>query len=529
MGGQEELKGPDLGQDGIAATALADGAMLEGHVDGVAVLLARRGAKVFAIGARCTHYGAPLADGAMSGELVRCPWHHAAFDLRTGAAVAPPALDPVTCWNVDQRGGRIFVAGKQHPQTAQRLTGDAPRRIVVLGAGAAGACAVETLRREGYEGDLLLVGRDEFVPVDRPNLSKDYLAGTAPEEWISLRSRGFYADRGIDLCLGVAAQALDTKVRTVRLSNGTSITYDALLLATGADPIRLPIPGHDLPHVHTLRSLADSRAIIARLAHTKRAVVLGASFIGLEVAASLRSRGLEVDVVAPEKQPLEKTLGAVGGFVRSLHEDHGVRFHLERKPVAITAHEVTLDDGSRLAAELVVMGVGVRPTSELAQAAGLAVDGGILTDAYLETSVPGIFAAGDVARYTTPHGTRQRVEHWAHAQKQGQVAAENILGRRRPFTQVPFFWSAHYDVTICYVGHAEGWDSLELAGSLERRDATIAYRAAGVICAVATVGRNRASLRAEEALERGDLQALEDLLKERRAPAGGARRSATRP
>jgi apoptosis-inducing factor 3 len=514
MGGPTELRGPDLGKDGTAAADLVDGAMLEGHASGKAVLLVRRGAEVFAVGAQCTHYGAPLADGALAGDVVRCPWHHAAFDLHSGEAIAAPALDPLTCWKVEQRNGRIFVAGRLEIPARPRLAVAAPRRVVVVGAGAAGAFAVETLRRDGYDGELALIGRDDSVPVDRPNLSKDYLAGTAPEEWIPLRSREFYAEHEIDLHLGVAAGAIDAEVNTVALTDGSSLAYDALLLATGADPVRLAIPGNDLEHVYTLRSLADSRAILARATSAERAVVLGASFIGLEVAASLRARGLEVDVVAPEEQPLARVLGEVGAFVRALHEAKGVRFHLGRKPAAITPREVRLDDGARLACDLCVMGVGVRPASQLAEAAGIAVDGGILTDEYLETSVPGIFAAGDVARYPTGRGTRQRVEHWVHAGRQGQVAAQNILGRRRPFTQVPFFWSAHFDVTICYVGHSEIWDAVQIAGSLERRDATIAYRTAGVIGAVATIGRDRVSLMAEEAMERGDARALEALMKE---------------
>lgn len=513
MGGKIELKGPDLQREGIAATDLADGAMLEGHASGKAVLLMRRGTEVFAADARCTHYGAPLADGAVTGDIVRCPWHHAAFDLRSGDVVSAPALDPLERWQVEQREGRLFVAGTMRAPARARLTVAMPERVIVVGAGGAGACAIETLRREGYDGELALVGREDAVPVDRPNLSKDYLAGAAPEEWVPLRSREFYAAQRVKLQLGVAATAIDVKARTVALANGESLAYDALLLATGADPSRLPIPGHDLAHVFTLRSLADCRAIISRAATAKRAVVLGASFIGLEVAASLRARGLEVQVVAPEEQPLARVLGsAVGAFLRALHEAHGVRFHLGRKPAAISAREVTLDDGAKLACDLCVMGVGVRPATALAVAAGIAVDGGILTDEYLETSVPGVFAAGDVARYLTSRGERQRVEHWVHAERQGQVAAQNILGRRRRFTQVPFFWSVHYDLTLCYVGHAESWDAIQLSGSLDRRDATIAYRTAGTIDAVVTIGRDRDSLAAEEAIERGDVRALEALI-----------------
>ena len=522
MGGQVELKGADLEKEGLAAADVVDGGpAVEGHAGDEAVLILRRGADIFAIGAHCTHYGGPLAEGIVTGNVVRCPWHHACFDLRTGEATQAPALNPIACWKVEPRGGRIFVAGKTTPPTRRSPSSGAPKRVVVLGAGAAGACAVETLRREGYKGTIALVGRDDSVPVDRPNLSKDYLAGTAPEEWIPLRSREFYAEHSIDLYLGTAATSIDKAAKTVTLADGGSLPYDALLLAMGADPVRLAIPGAELDHVFTLRSLADSRAIIERAAKAKRVVVLGASFIGLEVAASLRARGLEVDVVAPDAQPLAKVLGEeVGAFIRSLHEAKGVRFHLGRKAAAIGRADVTLDSGAKLSADLVVMGVGVHPAVSIAEKAGFAVDQGVLTDEWLETDTHGVYAAGDVARYVASDGKRRRVEHWVHAERQGQVAARNVLGLRvdagsigrRQFTQVPFFWSVHYDVTINYVGYAEKWDTVQIDGSLENRNATIAYREAGVIKAIATVGRDRASLEAEYAMEQGDTRALEALV-----------------
>jgi NADPH-dependent 2,4-dienoyl-CoA reductase/sulfur reductase-like enzyme len=282
-----------------------------------------------------------------------------------------------------------------------------------------------------------------------------------------------------------------------------------MLYATGAEPIRLPLPGADRPEVHLLRSLADSRAIIARAEKSKRAVVIGASFIGLEVAASLRARGIEVDVVAPEPVPLARVVGdEVGAFVRGLHEAHGVRFHLGRKPTAINEGSVSVDDGSTLACDFVVMGVGVRPRLGLAEAAGLRIDKGVVVDAQL-SAAPGIYAAGDVARYPDPRtGQAIRVEHWVVAERMGQAAARNMLGAAKPFRDVPFFWSAHYDVTFAYVGHAERWDRIDVHGSVAARDATLAYREGGVTRAVVTVGRDQASLEAEVAFEREDQAAL---------------------
>jgi NADPH-dependent 2,4-dienoyl-CoA reductase/sulfur reductase-like enzyme/nitrite reductase/ring-hydroxylating ferredoxin subunit len=492
--------------------------VLLGHAQGEAVLLVRPADtdEVFAIGTTCTHYGGPLADGLLVGDLVACPWHHARFDARTGEAVAAPALNPLPCWRVERRGSRLVVAEKRaHTAPAARV--HAPESVVIVGAGAAGNAAAEMLRREGYAGPVTMIGADPAPPVDRPNLSKDYLAGTAPEEWVFLRGEEFYAAEKIELVLGMRVVALDTGARRVKLSDGTERGYGALLLATGADPVRLPVPGGEAAHVCYLRTLADSRAIIARATarESMRAVVVGASFIGLEVAASLRVRGLEVHVVAPEARPLERVLGrALGEFVRALHEGHGVRFHLGHTLGAIQDDAVVLDDGSRLPADLVVVGVGVRPSLALAEQAGLEVDRGVVVNEYLETSAPGVYAAGDIARWKDPRtGKRLRIEHWVVAEKHGQHAARNMLGGREAFRAVPFFWSQHYDVPIVYVGHAESWDRVEVAGNLAPgKSVLVAFRSAGRIAAVATIYRDKESLEAEVLLERDDQDALEALL-----------------
>jgi len=510
MGGdQAKLSGPDLGA-GISETTLAEDTPVLGHAAGEPVLLVRRGGDVLAVGATCTHYGGPLAEGAVVGDSVRCPWHHACFSLRTGAVERAPALHALPCYSVARAGGTIRV-GARKPDVAPTVPLAAPRTIVIVGAGAAGEAAASTLRLHGYAGDIRVFGADVSPPVDRPNLSKDYLAGTAPDEWIPLRPDTYFAEQRIELSLGARVASVSLEARQLTLADGQVVGWDALLLATGAEPVRLTVPGADLPHVHTLRTLSDARALISRLPGATRAVVVGASFIGMEAAASLRARGLEVDVVAPDAQPFARVLGAeLGTYLRDVHLEHGVRFHLGQTVVGVEPGAVTLSGGARLPADLVVVGIGVRPQVELAEAAGLRVDRGVLVDERLQASAPGVFAAGDIARYPYgPTGERVRIEHWVVAQRMGQVAALNMLGGRVPFSSTPFFWSVHYDAQVSYVGHAESWDTTDVHGELTARECTIAYRRGGKTLAVATMGRHRASLDAEIALERGDEAALE--------------------
>ena len=499
--------GPDLAM-GVPLSSIPDGGMLLGEASGEAVLLARRNDEVFAIGASCTHYGAPLADGLLVDETVRCPWHHACFSLRTGEALRAPAFDPIARWRVEQRDGSVYVrekleraAPRENPPTA-----GTPDSVVIVGGGAAGNAAAETLRWEGYGGRITMVSADERGPCDRPNLSKGYLAGAAPAESNPLRSPEFYEEHRIDVRLDAHVVTIDTANRMVHLADGTSHAYDALLLATGAEPVRLQVPGSDLPNVYYLRTLGDGDALVAKAATSKRAVVIGASFIGLEVAASLRARDIAVDVAGLEPVPMERILGTeVGTFIRLLHEQHGVTFHLGTSVTSIDERGVTLKSGEHLPADFVVIGIGVRPAISLAEQAGLAIDRGVTVNEYLETSIPGIFAAGDIARWPDRlTGERLRVEHWVVAERQGQTAARNILGRREPFDAVPFFWTEQYDFSLAYVGHAERWDTADLDGQLDADDhnCTVTYRRGGKKLAVALVRRDLEGLRAEVEFER---------------------------
>jgi NADPH-dependent 2,4-dienoyl-CoA reductase/sulfur reductase-like enzyme len=385
----------------------------------------------------------------------------------------------------------------------ERHTPSTLRSVVIVGAGAAGTAAAEMLRRCGFDGSVTIVDDDVDAPYDRPNLSKDYLAGNAPEEWIPLRPPGFHEQHRIEVVRGRATR-IDLPTRRLEVEGREALSFNALLLATGAEPVHLNLPGEDTGPVHYLRSLADSRRIIEAAKQAKRAVVIGGSFIGLETAASLRARGLEVHVVAPEAVPLERVMGhELGGFIRALHEEKGVLFHLGRKPARIERDAVLLDDDSRLAADLVVIGVGVRPRLTLAEQAGLSIDRGVVVDEWLESSVAGIFAAGDIARWPDPRtGDRIRVEHWVVAERMGQTAARNILGARERFDDVPFFWSAHYDVSINYVGHAERWNTAVMDGDPARHDVAVRFDGAGKPLALATIFRDGESLDFEIALER---------------------------
>ena len=498
-----DLEGPDF-ENGCKIDQVADGEMLLGHAFDEQVLVARRGDELFAIGATCTHYGGPLAKGLLVDCTVHCPWHHARFDLRTGEAIAAPALNNVACYKIDKREAQFFVTSKIDEKPVRKPK-SSPASVVIVGAGAAGGAAAEMLRREGYDGPVRLIGADEFLPYDRPNLSKDYLAGTASEEWIPLRSADFYREQKIDTFTNTSVTAIDPQEKKVTLTDGRSLGYGALLLATGAEPVRLAIPGGDLPHVYYLRTLTDSRRIIDKAKSSKRAVVIGASFIGLEVAWSLRERKLEVAVVGKGSLPLEKVLGGeLGTVIRETHEANGVKFHLGRKPAAIQDRHVELDDGTKLDCDLVVLGIGVRPNTAIAKQAGIATDNGVLVDEFLKTNVPGIFAAGDIARWPDPRAGRIRVEHWVVAQRQGQTAARNILGADEAFNLPPFFWSNHFDLHIHYVGHGGGDDRSTVSGNVKAKDASVIFRAGENVTAVASIGRDVENLKAEVALERGN-------------------------
>lgn len=492
-------------EKGIPVRELPDGGIVQCKAGEEEVIIARRGDEFFAIGAHCTHYGGALAEGILAGDEIRCPLHHAAFSLRTGEVLRAPAFDSLPCWRVERVGDTVYVRNKLSASAPKQTPASAniPRSIVIVGGGAAGFAAADTLRKEGYDGPLTLISADDSAPYDRPNLSKDYLAGQAPEEWIPLRPPQYYTERRISLVLKARVTAIDAKRKRIQMHDGTAHEFDALLLATGAEPVRIPIPGASEDQMYYLRTFADTRALIQRASSASKVVVVGASFIGLEVAASLRERGLSVHVVAPEEQPLERVFGReLGTSIRGLHESHGVVFHLGQTVAHVDGNKTVLSGGDVLDADFLVLGVGVRPSAWLAQEAGLHVDRGIVVNEYLQTSSPGIYAAGDVARWPDPNsGQLIRIEHWVVAERQGQVAARNMLGRKERFQAVPFFWTHQFGVSIRYIGHAESWDHVEVDGSLEAHECTVTYKQNGRRQAVVSISRDRASLEIEAAME----------------------------
>ncbi len=477
---------------------LADGQMKQVKAGDTDLLLVRLDGQFYALGARCTHYGAPLATGVLHGERIICPWHHACFHARTGAHLEPPGLDHLPTFPVRVEGEQVLVElaeaveGRRTPQLGQRDPQDA-RTCVVIGAGCAGAYAVEALRTQGFTGQVVWMTNGEFPPIDRPNLSKEYLAGEAPEAWMPLRDPDFYKAADIEI-IPQAVKMLDAAARTVTLANGEQLRYEVAVVAPGARPRRLAVPGAELPGIFMLRTIEDSRAIRMAAAQAHRAVVVGASFIGMEVAQSLRHLGLAVTVVAPETVPFERTLGGeVGRVLQTLHEAHGVTFRLGHTVQAFEGtdrvQQVVLDNGDRLPADLVVVGIGVQPATDFMQGVQKAPDGSILVDAYLQAA-DGLFVAGDAARFPDWRTGRPiRIEHWRLAAQHGRLAGANAAGARQPYQGVPFFWTRQFGVSLQYLGYVETWDEVVLDGDPSARKFLACYLRGDQVWAVAGMGR----------------------------------------
>ena len=501
---------------------LRDGEMKEVSIGETRILLARTGERFYAVSATCPHYGAPLAEGVLCGTRIVCPWHHAAFNIINGDLEEPPALDALVSYAVRVEGEHILVSvpektpDRRTPPMATCDPAKDSRQFVIIGAGAAGYAAAQTLREEGFRGNLVMITREHCTPYDRPNLSKDYLHGHAEPEWIPLRPEEFFSEHGIKLVLNREVTRVDARAKTITFEGGDTMEYDALLVATGCMPVRLNITGSDLKNVCMLRSFADADSIIETARRSRRAVVVGSSFIGMEAAYSLRERGLEVIVVAPSQEPFETTLGAeVGAVFRRLHESHGVRFQLGsivyRFEGSHNVEAVTLDNGERIETDMVVVGAGVRPVTHFIEGVELDDAGGIVVDSRL-CAADGIYAAGDIASFKDPRtGERVRIEHWRTAQQQGRAAARNMLGHDVAFEGVPFFWTRQFDAALLYVGHATSWDEIVYHGEVSSRNFLAFYLKEARVVAVAGMSRDREMAAAEELMRLGRMPASEQL------------------
>ena len=484
--------------------------------DGPKVLLTRQQGQVHAFAPNCPHYGAPLEKGkVLNGKLI-CPWHHACFKVENGHLCEPPALDDLPAYAAREADGRIWVQLPPSPPASTdkpdatptaELGGTPPpapataptdaRTFVILGGGAAGQYAAQTLRREGFAGRVVLVSADAHAPYDRTKLSKAYLAGKAQPAALPLREQDFYQAQKIELLLGARATGLDLARQEISFEKHPPLPYDQLLLALGGTPNRLPkLPGHDLAGVHVLRTQADADALLAVTKSARQVVIIGSSFIGMEAASSLMGEGRAVTVVAQEKVPFERVLGPeVGAMFQKLHEEKGVQFEAEAEVTALLGEGgqvrgVQLKSGQMLPADAVLLGVGVRPAINFLQGVlALEKDGGLPVDAYLQAA-QNVYAAGDIAHFPLANGAPVRIEHWRLAQQHGRVAARNMLGRHEPFTAAPFFWTQQYGKSLRYAGHAQRPDETRILGDLGKQEFLAFYIEQGRIVAAAGMGRD---------------------------------------
>lgn len=494
--------------NGIASTEVREGRIVAGILDGQDVVLVRHEGRVCAFAGRCTHLKAPLADGIVADGTIRCPWHHARFDVQTGEAVGAPAFAPLQRFEVVEDGGQLRIAGPSEPASVPEVADtEGLGRIVVIGAGAAGHACAEMLARHGSGAAVTVIDQEGDAPYDRTFCSKQYLAGKAEREDTALPMLG-----EVDVRSGVAVSRIDREGKVVVLQDGSRIPYDRLVLATGAEVVSPDFYGSDRADVFALRTLADADRLIAAASEAERAIVVGSSYIGLEVAASLIARGLQVAVVSDDALPLENTAGPeVGAMIRDLHEAKGVEFYMNRRIARWDGHVAMLDDGVEVKGDIVVSGIGVKPRVEVAEAAGLeladkADGGGVKVDQYLRTSDPSVHAIGDIANGPDPRlGHSIRVEHWVVAQRMGQWLARHLMGQvDEGYADVPFFWSGHYDLSLRYVGHVASPDNRTIDGDVSARDFVVSFAEEGREQAILTAGRDELALEKEHRWERQD-------------------------
>jgi NADPH-dependent 2,4-dienoyl-CoA reductase/sulfur reductase-like enzyme/nitrite reductase/ring-hydroxylating ferredoxin subunit len=486
-------------------------------VDDENILLVRDGDTVHAYGADCPHAGGPLEQGAICGGKIICPWHKAAFDVATGDVLEPPALLSLDRYPVVVNGDDIMVTPQKISRQIPAQNAQEPH-YVVIGAGAAGTAACVALRERGFAGRITLVGDEAHAPYDRTALSKFVPSREmAPSDVPPLLPSGWLEAHGIERIVA-RVERLDVRAKTLHVETGDTLTYDTALLATGSVPQIPHVPGRELGGVHVLRSLDDAIALVDAITlvdelsddeHEVRVAILGSSFIGLETASALRKRRLPVSVISPEKLPFEKQFGErVGAMFRALHERYGVVFHLDAKVASLegdegNVHEVMLENGEHIAADIVLSGTGVAPATGFVEGLPLQQDGGVIVNAGMQAA-PGLYAAGDIAAFSLHENQEPvRIEHWRVAQQHARIAAENMCGARNRYQGVPYFWTYHYGKRFEYLGHASEWDDIVIDGDLDQQQFVALYVKNGKVAAVLACEREAQTARLIDAMAHG--------------------------
>ncbi|XP_021366051.1 apoptosis-inducing factor 3-like isoform X1 [Mizuhopecten yessoensis] len=494
---------------------LQDGVMKEVALGDGKILLVKEGDDIHALGAQCTHYGAPLAKGAYCKGRVRCPWHGACFNVRTGDIEDYPGLDSIHTFDVSVAEGKVKVKGsKAALKTFRRQRNmckakeDSTDSVLIIGGGPASVVCAQTLRQEGFTGQVSIATKEEHLPYDRVKLSK---AMDVKPAAIALRDEDFYKNADINILTQKEAEAVDTEKKSVQFKDGSTQTYGSLVLATGGSPRVLPIPGIDLGNVRMLRTPADAN-FIAENAVGKNVVIIGSSFIGMEVAAYLADKAASVSVVDIIKTPFQLVLGdKVGALLKQMHEEHGVKFYLERGIKEFSGEdghvtEAVLSDDTRLPADLCVLGVGVVPTTDFLKSSGLTMNRGFIpVNEYMETSHPGVYAAGDIVEFPlfTEGNKSVNVQHWQMAHAHGRTAALSIVGKKTEISSVPYFWTVMYSKSVRYTGYGVGYDDIVFHGDVEALKFVAFYTRDDDVVAVASLNFDPLVSQAAELMAKG--------------------------
>lgn len=498
---KDSKSGEDVEETKVANVSdLKEGEIKEVEVSEGKIVLVKQNDEFFAISNKCSHLGAPLKNGALGEGRIRCPWHGACFNLKSGDIEDYPCVDAIKAFETRVEGENVMVkvpkgSLKSHKRTPKMVSkSDKDERVfAIIGGGPAGLVCAETLRQEGFQGNIVLISNENYLPYDRTKLSK---AMNVAVEQILLRPKEFFDEHGIELKLGFEVTELNTATKTITFSNGETLKYDAVTVATGGNPRKLPVPGMDLQNIFQLRVPEDSRSIINNI-EGKKVVIVGTSFIGMEAAACVVQKAASVVAIGMEKVPFERVLGAeIGTVFQKLHEEKGVQFRLQRVVKEFRGsekvNEVVLDDGEVLEADICIIGAGIIPATDFIKSEDIEIfrDRSVVVDKFLKAT-EGVYAVGDIARYPFHlTGETIRVEHYGMAHYHGRIAAYNMLNRRVPVESVPFFWTSQYGKNLRYAGHALSYDKVFVDGNLDSWKFVAYYIKGDKVVAVATVGRD---------------------------------------